>query len=84
MSSEPPTPQAEAQPENVSPERPTSTWAAPVSKLKTGNIPAGAVNLNVEGRRLTGPIQGFGQLWQKTYRVRLSGGQVSPAQVVKV
>ena len=83
MTSESPTPQIEGQPESAPPEYPTPTWAAPVSRLKTENIPAGAVNLNVEGRRLTGPIQGFGQLWQKTYRVRLSGGQATPEQVVK-
>ena len=48
------------------------------------DIPAGAVNLNVDGRRLTGPLNGFGQLWQKTYKVRLSGAAVSPAEVVRV
>jgi len=84
MSSEPSTPQVEGQPESAPPEKPTGTWASPVSRLKTDAIPAGAVNLNVNGRRLMGPIQGFGQLWQKTYRVRLSGAQVTPAQVVKV
>ena len=29
------------------------------------------MNLNVEGRRLPAPLQGFGKMWQKTYRVRL-------------
>src|ERR1019366_9219114 len=24
---------------------------------------------NVAGRRLTGPVQGFGKMWQKTYRM---------------
>ncbi len=46
--------------------------------------PAGAVNLNVDGRRLTGPLNGFGQLWQKTYKVRLSGAAVPPAEVIRV
>jgi len=84
MSSQPPSPQTEDQPESITPEQPDPTWAAPVSRLKTENVPASAVNLNVEGRRLMGPIQGFGQLWQKTYRVRMSGAQATPAQVVKV
>jgi hypothetical protein len=61
-----------------------SAWAAPVKTLKVGSLPSEAVNLNVEGRQLTGPLQGFGQLWQKTYRVRLSGVGVSPAEVIKV
>ena len=35
-------------------------------------MPEGAANVNVQGRREVGALQGFGQLWQKTYRVRLS------------
>ncbi len=29
------------------------------------------------------PLQGFGQLWQKTFRVRLSGTSVKPAEVIR-
>ena len=61
-----------------------TAWAAPVARLKVSAIPSGAINLNVDGRQLTGPLKGFGQLWQKTYRVRLSGAQVSPGEVIKV
>lgn len=60
------------------------SWAAPVSKLKVASVPAGAINLNVEGRHLTGPLKGFGQLWQKTYTIRLSGASVSPEEVIRV
>lgn len=60
-------------------------WAQQVTTLKVGEVPAGAVNLNVEGRRVVGPLQGFGPLWQKTYRVRLSGAAgLTPAAVVSV
>lgn len=59
-------------------------WAQAVTTLKVGEVPTGAVNLNVEGRRVVGPLQGFGPLWQKTYRVRLSGTEVAPAEVVRV
>ncbi len=59
------------------------TWAEPVSKLRVASVPPGAVNLNVDGRPAVGPLQGFGQLWQKTYRARLSGAEVTPAEVVK-
>jgi hypothetical protein len=45
--------------------------------------PPEAVNINVDGRRLNGVIQGFGQLWQRTYRVRLSS-DLQPADVVRV
>ena len=34
---------------------------------------AGAAGINVAGRRPTSPVQGFGRMWQKTYRVRLEG-----------
>jgi hypothetical protein len=52
--------------------------------LRVSEVPVGAINLNVEGRRVVGPLQGFGPLWQKTYRVRLSGADVSTTEVVRV
>ncbi len=58
-------------------------WAQPVSKLKVPVVPTGAINLNVEGRHIVGPLQGFGQMWQKTYWVRLSGAEVTPVDVIK-
>ena len=45
-----------------------ANWSGPVDRLAVGAVPAKAMNLNVEGRRLVGPVQGFGQLWQKRYR----------------
>ena len=60
----------------------SGSWAAPSAALHVGEMPAGAMNLNVAGRRLVGPIQGFGQLWQKTYRVRIDGN-VTPADVIR-
>lgn len=59
-------------------------WARPVDRLWVDSLQPGAVNLNVHSRQLTGPLKGFGQMWQKTYRIRLSGAQVTPQQVVKV
>ena len=63
--------------------RAEQNWAGPVDKLKLDQAPAGAVNLNVEGRQVVGPLQGFGQLWQKTYWVRLSGAEVGPVELIK-
>jgi hypothetical protein len=63
---------------------PTTTWAKSIDHLKVGETPTGATNLNVEGRHLTSPLNGFGALWQKTYRVLLKDTQVSPQEVVKV
>ena len=53
--------------------RDAANWARQVTKLKVGEVPAEAVNRNVEGRRVMGPIQGFGKMWQKTYRMELHG-----------
>jgi hypothetical protein len=57
-------------------------WAKAVRALQLGEVPTSAVNLNVTGRRLVGPIQGFGQLWQKTYSVDLGDAGVSPKEVI--
>lgn len=65
-----------------SPERPRDGWAAAGTRLHVANAPADAINLNVEGRGMVGPLQGFGQLWQKTYRVSLAGADVTPEQVI--
>jgi hypothetical protein len=61
-----------------------AAWALPVGKLNVNALPSEAINLNVAGLELTGPIRGFGQLWKKTYRVRLTGADVSPEDVIKV
>ena len=61
-----------------------SAWAKPVDKLRVAGTPSGALNLNVEGKQVVGPLQGFGQLWQKTYRVPLQGANASPQDVVRV
>lgn len=58
-------------------------WAQPVDRLKVTGLQTGAVNLNVEGRKITGPVQGFGQMWQKTYTIRLAGSAISPQELVK-
>ena len=64
--------------------RDAAHWAAPVSKLSVTDVPSGAVSLNVEGRQVVGPLQGFGQLWQKTYQVRLTEVEASPDEVVSL
>lgn len=62
------------------PPRDREAWAHPVERLTTSA--AGAAVDTVTGRRQTGPIQGFGQMWQKTFRVRLDGVDASPIDVV--
>jgi hypothetical protein len=64
--------------------RDAAHWAGHVETLTLSEVPAGAVSINVEGRRVVGPLQGFGALWQKTYRVRLRGKDLAPAGVIRV
>ncbi len=59
-------------------------WAEPISKLQVADVPVGAINLNVNGREVISPLQGFGQLWQKTYRVHLHGVDKSPQEIMTV
>ncbi len=56
------------------------SWAAKVDRLQV-EARAGVRGTNVAGRRLTGPIQGFGRMWQKTYSITLPAA-ASPRQVV--
>jgi anti-anti-sigma factor len=71
---------ASAQPPVV--KRSTDSWAKAVERLNMGEIPAGALALNVQGRRLFGPLQGFGQLWLKTYRIGLRNNKLMPKEVI--
>ena len=64
--------------------RDLANWATAVRRLQVSEVPHGVDNINVDGRRVVGAIQGFGQLWRKTYRIRLDGAAVTPAEVVAV
>jgi hypothetical protein len=64
--------------------RDAAAWAQPVDRLQVTAAAPGARNINVSGRRQTSPIQGFGRMWQKTYRVPLEGINATPAQVIDV
>jgi hypothetical protein len=69
-----------SQPDN----RDAAAWAQPIDRLKVSEAAPGARNINIAGRRQTSPIQGFGRMWQKTYRVPLGGVDVAPAEVIEV
>ena len=64
--------------------RDAAYWAKQGSTFKVARVPTGALNLNVEGRIAQSPLQGFGQMWQKTYRAYLKGASVKPTEVIKV
>jgi pyruvate/2-oxoglutarate dehydrogenase complex dihydrolipoamide dehydrogenase (E3) component/anti-anti-sigma regulatory factor len=63
--------------------RDTSYWANPVSRLSVPPMPPEAINRNMNGLRVVGPVDGFGQLWQKTYRLNIDGLGLTPQDVVK-
>jgi hypothetical protein len=67
--------------ENEEP-RDAAYWARTIT-LRVSRVPTGALDLNVEGRLAVGPLQGFGPLWQKTYRIVMKGAQVSVKEVIK-
>jgi hypothetical protein len=69
-------------PEATTPAAPrdASHWAAKVDRLQV-EAREGVRGTNVAGRRLTGPVQGFGKLWQKTYSVDVGPG-ISPQDAI--
>ena len=64
----------------VAPRNDAGRWAAKVDRLDVVRRD-GVRGTNVAGRRLTGPVQGFGKMWQKTYRLAV-GTAVSPEQAI--
>jgi hypothetical protein len=62
--------------------RNAASWAKSVSRLNVAEVPEGAININVEGRRLASPIQGFGKMWQKTYQVSIPAERTSAPELI--
>lgn len=60
--------------------RDAAGWAAKVGRL-TVEREDGRRGANVAGRRLSGPVQGFGRLWEKTYSVDL-GPAITPQAAI--
>jgi hypothetical protein len=71
--------------EETPPQAPASrdagNWAKPVDRLSAQGVPDAKFD-SVTGKRVSGPLQGFGQLWQKTFQVRLEGSSMSPEEVI--
>ena len=62
------------------PPRDAAYWAPKVERL-TVDPEHAAMGFNVAGRRVTGPQQGFGRLWQRTYSAVLRP-TVTPQQLI--
>lgn len=70
-------------PAGEQPPRDAASWARQVTRtLRIEHAPSGALSLTVEGRQITSPLQGFGQMWQKTYRVVLKDASITPVAVI--
>ena len=59
-------------------------WAPPVKRISVTGAPAGAMNLNVDGRQPASPLQGFGQMWQKTFRIQLKGVSLPLTDIMRI
>jgi hypothetical protein len=62
--------------------RDDENWAELGPRLAVDEASRGPSARMVNGRMVTGPIQGFGKMWQKTYRVPLEGADVTPGEVI--
>lgn len=63
---------------------PVAGWARSVDRLSIRDIPAEAMNINVDGRQTTSPVKGFGRLWDKRYRLRLHDSTLDPHQIISL
>jgi anti-anti-sigma factor len=61
-----------------------SGWAPAISRLQVSEKPAGATNKNVDGRRVIGPLQGFGPMWQKTYLLPIEKQGLNPHDMIAI
>lgn len=61
-----------------------SGWSPSIERLKITERPEGAMNKNMDGRRVIGPLQGFGPMWQKTYLLPIDKPGMQPQEVIDV
>jgi hypothetical protein len=61
--------------------RDEASWALPVDRLSAAGVEGAKVD-SVTGKRVSGPLQGFGQLWQKTFTVRLTDSPLTPQELI--
>ena len=67
-----------------SPSKTGDAWPGLFTRLSVRVMPSEAINLNLNGRRVTGPLQGFGQLWHKTYTAVLKEIKLSPHELIEI
>jgi len=57
-------------------------WARSVEHVALGAVPAEAMNVNVNGRKVTSPVNGFGRLWEKKYFIKTKNEATAPQAVI--
>lgn len=57
-------------------------WAPNMEKLHITEKPEGAFVKNMDGFRITGQIQGFGPMWEKTYWLEIEQPELSKEEVM--
>jgi len=61
-----------------------SGWAPNLVRLRVREKPIGAMSKNVDMRRVIGPLQGFGPMWQKTYLLTINEAGLQPHDVITI
>jgi anti-anti-sigma factor len=59
-------------------------WSPHIFWLHVKEKPEGSININVDRRRVIGPLQGFGPMWEKTYLLRIEKPDLQPYDVMDV
>lgn len=59
-----------------------SGWAGNIEHITIGDVPAEAMNVNVNSRKLTSPVNGFGRLWKKKYRFQIKNADMEPQKII--
>jgi hypothetical protein len=63
---------------------PTDNGEGAIDAHQADQAPDAAMAANLEGKELASPVQGFGPLWQRRYRIRLAGLNKTPHAVMAV
>ena len=58
-------------------------WCPPLNHISVQFTSPTGFNLNVNGRLPVGPVNGFGQLWQKIYWLKVNDSAITPEETIK-
>ena len=69
-------------PQEIKPQD-TDYWTPPIDKISVPFTSPTGFNLNVSGRFVAGPVNGFGQLWQKIYWLQVNDPAITPEAAIQ-